>query len=53
MQKSDFILKKVATEWDGGWFCENCWLIQHWKTNAYCYNNRKYCKNCAEKMINE
>lgn len=40
-----------GSEWDGGWFCEKCWLIQHWKTKAYKYKEKFLCRNCAEQEV--
>ena len=52
MRIEEFDIKQVALEWDGVWFCENCWKAHHWKEKAYVrmVNNSKYCKKCAEEM---
>ena len=42
--------KIVSCEWDGGWFCDKCNHLQHWKEFAYIINGKKYCKNCLTKM---
>ena len=46
-----FEIKKVATEWDGAWFCDKCQKMLHWKEKAYVDqdNGDKLCKECAEK----
>ena len=40
------IKRKVASEWDGGWFCDECKNLHHWKEDAYVVEGKKYCKNC-------
>ena len=45
--------KKVATEWDGGWFCDKCEALVHWKTKSYVINNKHLCRNCAEKILDK
>ena len=48
-----FEVKKVATEWDGAWFCEKCWGMHHWKEKAYVDqdNGDKLCEHCAKERI--
>lgn len=48
----DLPREQCGSEWDGGWFCERCWLIQHWKTKAYKYKGKCLCRKCAEKEVN-
>ena len=45
-----FEIKKVASEWDGAWFCEKCWSMHHWKEKAYVDqdNGDKLCEQCAK-----
>lgn len=52
MRIEDFNREKVATEWDGGWFCYKCDKLSHWKTKAFVYNNHPYCQECAQRMCN-
>ena len=43
--------RKVATEWDGGWFCERCYNLQHWKKKANInQKNEKICDKCLDKL---
>ena len=43
--------RKVATEWDGGWFCERCYNLQHWKKEANInQKNEKICDKCLDKL---
>jgi hypothetical protein len=43
--------KLVSLEWDGGWFCDNCYQLNHWKTKANITNkNEKICDKCLDKM---
>lgn len=41
--------KRVATEWDGCWFCDRCESMHYWKEKAYVENGEKLCKDCYEK----
>ena len=41
--------KRVATEWDGCWFCDKCYSMHHWKEEAYVENGEKLCKDCYER----
>ena len=43
--------KKVATQWDGGWFCDKCECLVHWKTKAYMFGKQCLCHSCAEEKI--
>ena len=40
--------KKMATEWDMGWFCDKCEKLVHWKTKSYEVNGQHLCRECAE-----
>lgn len=43
--------RKVATEWDGGWFCDRCYNLQHWKKKANInQKNEKICDKCLDKL---
>lgn len=53
MNVNDLPRKKVATEWDSGWFCDKCEKLIHWKKKAYIINNRTYCRECAEEILNK
>lgn len=46
-----FEKRRVATEWDMGWFCCKCECLKHWKTEAYILHGRYYCKECYEKTF--
>ena len=50
MRIEDFECKKVATEWDMGWFCYKCDGLHSWKSKAFVYNGKPYCQECAQKM---
>lgn len=50
MELEDLEKRKVATEWDMGWFCDDCDKLNHWKTKAYIIGNKKLCENCARKI---
>ena len=41
--------KIVATEWDGGWFCDKCDTLHHWDEEAYVPlgSRLKLCERCA------
>ena len=42
--------KYVATEWDGGWFCDHCQTLQHYRVKAHITDkNEKICKKCLTK----
>ena len=43
--------KRVATEWDGCWFCDKCYSMHHWKEKAFVENGEKLCKDCYEKKL--
>lgn len=53
MNVNDLPRERVATEWDGGWFCDKCERLIHWKKKAYIINNRSYCRECAEEILNK
>lgn len=38
--------RRVATEWDMGWFCSSCECLKHWKETAYIVCGRYYCEKC-------
>lgn len=42
--------KQVANEWDGGWFCDGCDTLHHWKEKAWVKigTRRKLCEKCYE-----
>lgn len=42
-----------AVEWDMGWFCDRCDTLRHWGEEAYILNNRKYCEDCAKRIIED
>lgn len=42
---------QVANEWDGGWFCDICDSLNHFKIKAYKVGSRKLCRACAEKEV--
>ena len=46
-----FQKKKVAVEWDGGWFCDCCYSFHHWEEEAFvdidCGD--KLCTKCFSK----
>lgn len=50
MRIEDFERKKVATEWDMGWFCYKCDGLHSWRSKAFVYNGKPYCQECAQKM---
>jgi hypothetical protein len=52
MGLKDIERKKVAQEWDMGWFCDKCDTLVSWKTKAYMIDNRKYCRDCAIGVCN-
>ena len=43
--------KKMATEWDMGWFCDKCEKLVHWKTKSYEVNGQHLCRECAEREL--
>ena len=45
---------KVATEYDGGWFCDKCNRLQHWRTkaNVIIETNQKICNKCIRMYKN-
>ena len=43
--------EKVATQWDMGWFCDDCESLQSWKKKAYKIGYKTLCRNCAERRI--
>ena len=43
--------KKMATEWDMGWFCDRCEKLVHWKTKSYEVNGQHLCRECAERAL--
>ena len=43
--------KKMATEWDMGWFCDKCERLVHWKTKSYEVNGEHLCRECAERAL--
>lgn len=45
--------EQVANEWDMGWFCDDCELLQHWKKKAYKIGYKKLCRCCAERRISK
>ena len=47
MRIEEFDCKYVATEWDGGWFCHECDKLNHWRSKAFVYNGKHYCRECA------
>ena len=53
MNINDIPRKRVATEWDGGWFCDKCDALVHWKTKSYIINNKHLCRKCAEKALDK
>ena len=48
----DFDRKYVAYEWDGGWFCHKCDKLNHWRSPAFVYNGKHYCRECTQRMCN-
>ena len=53
MNINDIPRKKIATEWDSGWFCDKCDALVHWKTKSYVVNNKHLCRKCAEKTLDK
>lgn len=53
MKIEDLERKKMATEWDMGWFCDDCEKLVHWKTEAYIIGKKCLCQNCAEKKLSK
>jgi len=51
MTLQDVERKRVATQWDGGWFCDKCGHMEHWKTKAYMFGKQCLCRRCAEEKI--
>ena len=43
--------KKMATEWDMGWFCDKCERLVYWKTKSYEVNGQHLCRECAERAL--
>lgn len=43
--------RKCATEWDGGWFCDNCKRLVHWKKKSYVIENKNCCEECAKNYL--
>lgn len=43
---------KVATEWDGGWFCSKCYSMHHWKEKAWRRTGKyeQLCENCKNTL---
>ncbi len=41
--------ERVATEWDGCWFCDKCYSMHHWKTKAFVEDGQKLCADCYDK----
>lgn len=48
MTADSYEKKIVANEWDGCWFCDDCYCLKHWKEEAYIVDGRPHCRNCAE-----
>ena len=42
--------RHVATEWDGAWFCDKCFKMEHYTVKAYIVHNEKLCEKCFEKI---
>lgn len=45
--------KRVATEWDGCWFCDKCYSMHHWKTKAFIEDGQKLCADCYNEKENK
>lgn len=43
--------KKMATEWDMGWFYDKCEKLVSWKTKSYEHNGQSLCRECAERAL--
>ena len=46
--------KRVATEWDGCWFCYKCNGMHHWKEKANVKTTGStlpVCNKCLEKIL--
>lgn len=53
MKVEELERRKCATEWDMGWFCDECERLVHWKKKAYILGKKKLCRACAEKKVNK
>lgn len=47
----DIPRKQVAYEYDGCWFCDECYSMNNFTTKAYMFGNRKLCYTCALSKI--